>query len=112
MQRRLPVFAALALALAAAAPTAAAQTFAITNAHLVTPGPVGEVENGTVIVRDGRIAAAGAADRKSTRLNSSHYCGTRMPSSACTTNILNAIDRADASSTTCTDSNDKHRAED
>ncbi len=35
--------------------------FAITNAHLVTPGPVGEVENGTVIVRDGRIAAAGAA---------------------------------------------------
>src|SRR3546814_20817097 len=61
MQRRLPVFAALALALAAAAPTAAAQTFAITNAHLVTPGPVGEVENGTVIVRDGRIAAAGAA---------------------------------------------------
>lgn len=60
MQRRLPVFAALALALAAAAPPAAAQTFAITNAHLVTPGPVGEVENGTVIVRDGRIAAAGA----------------------------------------------------
>src|SRR3546814_4565367 len=61
MQRRLPVFAALALALAAAAPTAAAQTFAITNAHLVTPGPVGEVENGTVIVRDGRIAASRAA---------------------------------------------------
>src|SRR3546814_2376037 len=61
MTRRLPVCASLALALAAAAPTTAAQSFAITNAHLVAPGPVGEVENGTVIVRDGRIAAAGAA---------------------------------------------------
>ncbi len=60
MQRRFPVFAALALALAAAAPPAAAQSFAITNAHLLTPGPVGEVENGTVIVRDGRIVSAGA----------------------------------------------------
>lgn len=61
MQRRLPVvLVALALALAAAASPAAAQDFAITNAHLVTPGPVGEVANGTVIVRDGRIAAAGA----------------------------------------------------
>lgn len=59
MQRRFPVFAALALALAAAAPPAAAQTFAITNAHLLTPGPVGDVENGTVIVRDGRIVSAG-----------------------------------------------------
>jgi imidazolonepropionase-like amidohydrolase len=60
MQRQLPALTALALALAAAASPATAQTFAITNAHLVTPGPVGEVENGTVIVRDGRIAAAGA----------------------------------------------------
>ena len=60
MQRRLPALTALALTLAAAAIPAAAQTFVITNAHLVTPGPVGEVENGTVIVRDGRIAAAGA----------------------------------------------------
>ena len=55
MQRRFPVFAALALALAVAAAPAAAQTFAITNAHLLTPGPVGEVKNGSVIVRDGRI---------------------------------------------------------
>jgi len=60
MQRRLPLFTALALALAATATPVAAQTFAITNAHLVTPGPVGEVPNGTVLVRDGRIAAAGA----------------------------------------------------
>src|SRR3546814_9263201 len=28
------------------------------------------------------VAAHSAADRKSTRLNSSHYCATRMPSSA------------------------------
>src|SRR3546814_8048444 len=30
----------------------------------------------------GREAGAAAADRKSTRLNSSHYCASRMPSSA------------------------------
>ncbi|HWT41648.1 MAG TPA: amidohydrolase family protein [Sphingopyxis sp.] len=60
MQRRLPVFASLALALAATATPVAAETFAITNAHLLTPGPVGEVENGTVLVRDGRISAAGS----------------------------------------------------
>lgn len=60
MQRRLPVLTSLALALAATATPVAAQTFAITNAHLLTPGPVGEVENGTVLVRDGRISAAGS----------------------------------------------------
>ncbi|MGX5714333.1 amidohydrolase family protein [Sphingopyxis terrae subsp. ummariensis] len=60
MQRRLPVFVSLALALAATATPVAAQTFAITNAHLLTPGPVGEVENGTVLVHDGRISAAGS----------------------------------------------------
>lgn len=59
MQQRLPIFTSLVLALAAAATPVVAQTFAITNAHLLTPGPVGEVENGTVLVRDGRIAAAG-----------------------------------------------------
>src|SRR3546814_8193326 len=31
----------------------------------------------------GRGAARGIEDRKSTRLNSSHYCASRMPSSAC-----------------------------
>src|SRR3546814_3290561 len=60
MQRRLPVFTGIALALAATASPVAAQTFAITNAHLLTPGPVGAVQNGTVLVRAGRIAAAGA----------------------------------------------------
>ncbi|MGB3845343.1 MAG: amidohydrolase family protein [Sphingopyxis sp.] len=63
MTHRFPASAALALILAAttAALPAAAQSFAITNAHLVTPGPVGEVENGTVVVRDGRIVAAGSS---------------------------------------------------
>ena len=63
MTHRFPASAALALILAAttAASPAAAQSFAITNAHLVTPGPVGEVENGTVVVRDGRIVAAGSS---------------------------------------------------
>ena len=37
-----------------------AQTFAITNAHILTPGPVGEVERGTILVRDGKISSAGA----------------------------------------------------
>src|SRR3546814_16849372 len=35
-----------------------------------------------VIDKDVRFARDGLADRKSTRLNSSHYCATRMPSSA------------------------------
>lgn len=61
MQRRLSIFAALALATTAVASPAAAQTFAIINAHIVTPGPVGEIENGTVLIRDGRIAATGPA---------------------------------------------------
>lgn len=61
MQRPLPIVVALGLTIAAACPLpAAAQTFAITNAHLITPGPVGEVEDGAVLVRDGRIVAAGA----------------------------------------------------
>ncbi|RQW39424.1 amidohydrolase family protein [Novosphingobium sp. LASN5T] len=61
MTRQFPAFAALSLILAAAAAgPAAAQSFAITNAHVVTSGPVGEVENGTIVVRDGRIVAAGS----------------------------------------------------
>src|SRR3546814_5510417 len=31
----------------------------------------------------GRLVAQRPRDRKSTRLNSSHYCASRMPSSAC-----------------------------
>lgn len=39
---------------------AQARTIAIVNAHILTPGPVGEVPRGTIVVRDGRIVAAGA----------------------------------------------------
>src|SRR3546814_5643002 len=53
------------------------------DVHLVPseelPGGVGEP--GTSIA-----FPALAAARKSTRLNSSHYCASRMPSSACTQN--------------------------
>jgi len=45
---------AAALALTAASP-AAAQTVAIVNARILTAGPQGEIENGTVVIRDGRI---------------------------------------------------------
>lgn len=42
-------------------PSAAlAQSFAITNAHILSPGPVGEVARGTILVRDGKIVSAGA----------------------------------------------------
>lgn len=54
------ILAALAASSAMALPgSATAQTFAITNAHILTPGPVGEVDNGTILVRDGKIVAAG-----------------------------------------------------
>ena len=36
-----------------------AETLAIVNAHILTPGTVGEVDSGTIVVRDGVIAAAG-----------------------------------------------------
>lgn len=56
------IIAALAASAALALPAAAAaQSFAITNAHILTPGPVGDVENGTILVRDGKIASAGKA---------------------------------------------------
>src|SRR3546814_8919551 len=42
-------------------------------------GPAVVLEHGGQQVRGGRLAAG---DRKSTRLNSSHYCASRMPSSA------------------------------
>jgi imidazolonepropionase-like amidohydrolase len=50
--------AAVLLATAAALP-ASAQTVAITNAKLVIGTGAGPVENGTVVVRDGRVVAAG-----------------------------------------------------
>lgn len=37
-----------------------AETVAIVNAHILTPGPVGEVPRGTIVLRDGLIVEAGA----------------------------------------------------
>ncbi|HEV2531852.1 amidohydrolase family protein [Phenylobacterium sp.] len=52
--------AAGAIAALALASQAHAQTVAIVNAHILTAGPKGEIANGTVLVRDGKIAAVGA----------------------------------------------------
>ena len=57
MIRILTLAAAASLALAA---PAAAQTFAITNARLHTAGPAGEIARGTLLVRDGKVAAVGS----------------------------------------------------
>src|SRR3546814_10456343 len=43
--------------------------------------PAGELEGKAL--DGGQEIGRCVADRKSTRLNSSHYCATRMPSSAC-----------------------------
>jgi len=50
------------LATAALALTGAAQaaTVAITNAHILTAGPAGEIASGTLVIRDGKIVAVGA----------------------------------------------------
>lgn len=53
--KRLIILAALA-----AATPAAAQTYAITNARIATMTGDAPIERGTVVVRDGRIAAVGA----------------------------------------------------
>jgi imidazolonepropionase-like amidohydrolase len=60
MSRRKLSAAAAFGALVLAAAGANAQTTAITNARLLTAGPAGEVQNGTVVIRDGKIVAAGA----------------------------------------------------
>lgn len=50
-----------ACALAILATAAQAETVAITHARILTAGPAGEIGDGTVIIRDGKIAAVGAA---------------------------------------------------
>ena len=39
---------------------AQAETIAITHAKIITLGSAGDIDNGTIVVKDGRIAAAGA----------------------------------------------------
>ncbi len=50
----------ISAALICAAPFALAETIAITNAHILTEGPAGEIAMGTIVVKDGKIAAVGA----------------------------------------------------
>lgn len=57
MRKRLVSLAVLAAAIAS---PAVAQTVAVTNARILTAGPAGEIASGTVVLRDGKIAAVGA----------------------------------------------------
>lgn len=50
----------IALAAIAFATSAAAETVAIVNARLETAGPSGTIQDGTIVLRDGKIAAVGA----------------------------------------------------
>lgn len=59
MKRRHLSLVALGLAGLLLPAAASAQNFAITNAHILSPGPVGEVAQGTILVRDGKIVSAG-----------------------------------------------------
>ncbi len=54
-------FAALAALALTGAGAAAAQTIAITGGKVVTNTPRGQIENGVVIIKDGKIAAVGDA---------------------------------------------------
>jgi imidazolonepropionase-like amidohydrolase len=58
--RKLLMSAAAVAALTFAASTAQAETVAITNAKILTAGPAGEIASGTVVIKDGKIAAVGA----------------------------------------------------
>ena len=49
----------IALLTAALATAAQADTIAVTNAHIQTMGSAGEIDNGTVVIKNGRIAAVG-----------------------------------------------------
>lgn len=58
MKRLLILMAALSIAFGAAA-TASAATYAITGGTVYTLGKAGKIEHGTVLIRDGKIAAVG-----------------------------------------------------
>ncbi|WP_304176391.1 amidohydrolase family protein [Phenylobacterium aquaticum] len=49
-----------AAAIAAFALPATAETVAVTHARILTAGPAGEIAQGTLVLRDGKIVAAGA----------------------------------------------------
>ena len=49
----------ISLALTLAAATASAETIAIVGGKVLTVGPQGTLDNGTVLIVDGRIAAVG-----------------------------------------------------
>lgn len=53
------MIAAAAASMLIAAP-ALAETVAIVNAHIYTCGPQGEIANGTVVIKDGKIASVGS----------------------------------------------------
>ena len=58
-----PILSALAGLLAASAPTApalAGPATAIVHARLLTMGPAGEIADGAIVLRDGKIVAVGA----------------------------------------------------
>lgn len=59
MRRFLISTAMLAIA-ASAATLASAETIAVTNAHIYSMGKAGEIASGTVLIKDGQIAAVGA----------------------------------------------------
>jgi len=50
---------ACAIAALACAAGARAETVAITHAHILTAGPAGEIAQGTLVIRDGKIASVG-----------------------------------------------------
>jgi imidazolonepropionase-like amidohydrolase len=50
----------VAAALVVPATPAAAETVAITNAHIYSMGPAGEIRSGTVLIRDNKIASVGS----------------------------------------------------
>jgi len=57
--RKINLLAATACLALAAAPVLA-ETVAITHARLLTSAPAGEIAQGTIVIRDGKIAAVGA----------------------------------------------------
>lgn len=58
--KRIKAIGTLCAALLATVAPAVAETIAITNARILTVGQAGEFARGTVVIRDGRIAAVGA----------------------------------------------------